>query len=632
MAIPLTQSAITFRISFNLSNDPKDLSLTDLLSGDYNPVYGETTANIRGIFKVTSPSGVQVYKNAGYDSDDFSSPDIDGSAPTWAKTGVSLPLDSDGNAETGEYTIEYKLSTDGGTSVAFTVSKVADFDYTQATPDIVMSVSCRTSELTSDDQTDYDVLYDGETITPSITRAHKIVKPEGAACSLPATASTNEKTRTIGGGGDADTDIYTGTWQTHLTTTLSYVLEEWNSQNWLVVNDEMIGYESFEVQCSTCGCQIRECIINLGERYKDYVAEGDKTRAERLRHDLIRLIMAFINYELAERCGESTDADTYCQEIADIVVENDCDCGYDQDEGPTRVIAWADSAAGGDVSCCAWSQGSGEPTGGDNGDFYLQTTGWIVWNRIAGDWVNLGSIQGPTGSTGPTGPTGLSVTGPTGPTGPTGGVGLTGTGSTGPTGPSGATGPGGETGPIGISVTGPTGPTGRTGATGETGLPITGETGPTGVGTIGATGPTGLVGATGPTGETGGEVQSASVTLTETILKNTIDSGVTIKAAEASKVIIPVAVIAKNSVGTTEYNFSTALLRLKYLTGGGDLITFDNDFLETTTERIDMKFIAGGFEGSYQNSAVIVYADNVASTGTGGEIEVILYYITADFS
>lgn len=124
-----------------------------------------------------------------------------------------------------------------------------------------------------------------------------------------------------------------------------------------------------------------------------------------------------------------------------------------------------------------------------------------------GQWVNIGSIVGPTGAAGATGlhgPTGATgVAGPTGIQGPTGPSGLGATGATGIAGPTSATDIAGATGPTGVGSTGLSGATGIQGPTG-----LQGATGPqnsTGVGITGATGVQGATGASGlgSTGATG---------------------------------------------------------------------------------------------------------------------------------
>ena len=49
-----------------------------------------------------------------------------------------------------------------------------------------------------------------------------------------------------------------------------------------------------------------------------------------------------------------------------------------------------------------WSSGTGAPSGGNNGDFYYNTSTYHVWEKITGTWTDLGSIQGGTGASGST--------------------------------------------------------------------------------------------------------------------------------------------------------------------------------------------------------------------------------------
>jgi hypothetical protein len=184
----------------------------------------------------------------------------------------------------------------------------------------------------------------------------------------------------------------------------------------------------------------------------------------------------------------------------------------------------------------------------------------------------------------------------------------------------------GDTGVTG--VTGNTGLPGITGATGYTGpIGATGLTGDTGVaGAVGAVGADGATGATGPTGSDG-HIKYASITLSDASLKGGIDSGYVVIPAVAGKVHVPVLVRVSNIVGVSDFNFGGALLRFKYTSGGGDIVTFTNGFLETSSNRIDWSIPSGRYEDSYQNSSIRVYTDNVAGTGVGGEILVEIYYI-----
>lgn len=55
--------------------------------------------------------------------------------------------------------------------------------------------------------------------------------------------------------------------------------------------------------------------------------------------------------------------------------------GADGAAGPTG----ATGAAGADGA--TWTSGTGSPTGGNDGDFYLQTTNGDIWKKTAGTWA-----------------------------------------------------------------------------------------------------------------------------------------------------------------------------------------------------------------------------------------------------
>ena len=103
--------------------------------------------------------------------------------------------------------------------------------------------------------------------------------------------------------------------------------------------------------------------------------------------------------------------------------------------------------------------GSGAPGGGvgANGDFFIDTTGWVIYGpKAAGAWPAGASLVGAAGAAGAAGPQGpQGVPGPTGAQGPAGSPGPAGpkgdTGNTGPAGPQGATGPQGPAGPTGAA-------------------------------------------------------------------------------------------------------------------------------------------------------------------------------------
>lgn len=395
---------IKFKIVFDFSNSPKDFSFTDLIGSAYNTTYGYTLVDVKGLIKVVSPSGVTVYANAGYGTDNYASPDITVGG-SWTKDLGSLPLDSDGEVETGTYVFYYKLSVNGGTSTYVTTSKTYDLgNYTSPEVEIDMSVACRTSELTSTDSTDYTISVESENIEPTIVRAHKIVKPDGAACTIPVDASTDQKTRTIGGGGTVTTDIYTGVWQTTLTSSLTYDMDTWGTYTWIQIVDEVTGYETLDVECADCLCDINSCIEALYDKWIAAVGVESKIRVDQLRDKNLKVAMNWIQYEAAERCGE--DSSSFCDAIAAILVSENCTCGSSDDTVPTRVVAWGSSTGTGSTPAAAAAilNGAADPTSGigSNGDYYIQTTAMTLWYKSAGEWTSLGSIKGDDGSAGTT--------------------------------------------------------------------------------------------------------------------------------------------------------------------------------------------------------------------------------------
>jgi hypothetical protein len=498
-------TTIRFRATYNINTGK--LSLTDLIQTDYNTLYGFTTANMKGIWKVTDPNGTVIYANAGWHltTPVFTAPDMVGATSTWAKANISIPTDTNGDYVLGNYTFEYWI-TNGVTN--YYISKTYGYQYVTPEVDISLEVSCRTSELTSVDNTEYDF----GSIVPTSTRTHTITQPVGGGMS-PVPGATADASRTIGGGATDATRIWTGIYQTNISTTLSYNMEDWGTYTWVVVIDTATGYDTVEVACDDCGCIVNACVQNLVNEWKDALNTNAK-RADELHTKVLKLNAAWMNYTMAERCGE--DYSVYCDEIREIVASENCLCDTDGDPAPHVVLEWGAGGTGGS------GVGPTGPTG---------PTG-----STAGFTGPTGPTGIPGGPTGPTGDTGNTVTGPTGPTGHTGPLG-------GPSGPTGAT---GDTGPSGVAGdTGPTGATGdsgsqiynsitgpvaggvngdyhlntvtnrlwyKTGGTwtqlctlGDTGPSgATGDSGPTGpTGSAGATGASGAAAATGPTGPTG---------------------------------------------------------------------------------------------------------------------------------
>jgi len=228
-------------------------------------------------------------------------------------------------------------------------------------------------------------------------------------------------------------------------------------------------------------------------------------------------------------------------------------------------------------------------------------------------------LDGGGGLTGTTGPTGAELAGATGNTGKTG---LTGVGVTGADGNTGKT---GYTGAIGATGTGITGTTGGTGSTGLTG---TGLTGPTG--SDGATGGTGLTGSgiTGATGDAGDGYLHKYIRITEANAKGALSTGIELELNLLGTIAWPQFIKGYINPGVTPFDFGGATtLKFKYVGVSGDLATFTNAFIESASGRRDVKIPSGSFEDAPENTDIIVYVDTAAGTGSGGYIDLDIYYL-----
>src|ERR1017187_9998767 len=106
MALPpnsFGSTAMRFLVKFNLSTGY--FNITDTLWNIYNPIYGFTLVNLKEIFRITfSGSGITsqpVYQNAGWATNDFSAPDLNGTGPVASFNTVALLTDSDGKVLKG---------------------------------------------------------------------------------------------------------------------------------------------------------------------------------------------------------------------------------------------------------------------------------------------------------------------------------------------------------------------------------------------------------------------------------------------------------------------------------------------------------------------------------------------------
>ena len=402
MALPDSTIVPRFRITFNLAGTTNSLTFYDLINTGY-VTYG-TVSDFKGLIKVTDPDSVIIYQNAGWSetAPDFTAPDIVGSTLTWTKSGITLPS----TVKTGTYTIDYiaSITTTGDPTRTTFVQQTKTYNYQAVMPTITIdyTISCRTSEITSTDSTDYDITIGGVLYTASVTRTHTLIKPALAGCNAPT--ATTSATKTFGGGGTALTDMWTGNWNTTVSTVASYNLASWGGDVWVVVSATLTGADNVDVICDDCFCDLQTCMENLFNDWREAIGSNFKREAE-LRTKVLKVIAYWTEYEGAERCGESDDATAACQAIKTVLATENCDCPTSSDAAPTRVIAWGSATGEATASTFAFTISAVNPVDGvgNSGDVHYNTATYHIWQYNGSTWSDAGSIQGAAGAAGSAG-------------------------------------------------------------------------------------------------------------------------------------------------------------------------------------------------------------------------------------
>jgi len=383
---------LRYKLTFDLNSDPKALTFTDLIASAYNTTYGFTLANIKGIVRITGPDGV-IYANAGFSSNDFSSPDIDGNTSSWTKV-VSLPLDSEDAVLLGDYTIEYKLSTNG-TSLSNQDSYTYDFAFIDPVPSISGSFSSQYSTIVFTDTTDYAV-EDVDPINDLDTDRDWTIKWPLTAGSPPPHADSTGHLETITLG----PNVWTGTYIVLLEVDLNYNMILWTEGTArVVVVTSITGEFSFEAEDDSCVCAYYTCFRTIEARYQSEIQAGDFVMADRIKKQMDLIAFYFSVYTLAKTCN--ADAGWACDKIAEISFEEGCECATSSSTTSKEVVPWA-SMPGTSVSVgTKWYDGSGEPDSGlgATNDYYLDTDSGSIYKKLSGAWSVIGSLKGPSGST-----------------------------------------------------------------------------------------------------------------------------------------------------------------------------------------------------------------------------------------
>lgn len=374
--------SLRFQVGFDLINEA--ISFRDLIGLGYLNDYGYPLADVKGIIRISGPKGV-LYQNAGWEDDNFESPDIsfDSEVPFY-NSGIQL---SSTDFVKGGYVFAYKVSVDGGeTSIG---TKVNGFNYQIDLPSASLNfqVDKDRSMVTLTDAATYTISNLDENIEyDSITRLLTIRPPQNTP--LETVIGTTQSI-TMG------PNIWTGNYDYMSQTELHYSLASWGDQVWVLLVIEVTATGSETVDSGTsCIENCLSCIRAINEKLLVY-RNSSPRRAE--MYEKLRSDISFY-YGLYMMYVEAGIDTTYpCGKIQELLtIDGDC-TSVVTSNGSTEIIATTGSS-GGTIAipdASKWYYGTVVPSSafGNNADFFLKTDNNEIYTKENGAWIHIMTIQ-----------------------------------------------------------------------------------------------------------------------------------------------------------------------------------------------------------------------------------------------
>lgn len=310
MPTVLTGSSLTWNTTFSLNTTPKKFIFLD---NDPYTAAGIALTGVRGVFEITSPSGVVVYNNTTYGAGS----DIVANVSLTNAITIQLPNLANQAPEQGVYTITYSVQINDGTNPVYIISLERTYDFTYDSPvvSITPQVDCIQPLFTATDGTDYIV----NSITPTNTRTMTLDYPANSG----GTPVTNTTSATI-----TTSTFYNGLQAVTVSSVLSYTY----GTGFYVV-DTVTGTKSINVDCSYV-CQIYCCLKTLRNNVENNRGVNDVQFAR--WESIFSQAMAQMELLfLAIDCGKQEDANSYITAIKLLAnCTDECSC---TDGTPTQV-------------------------------------------------------------------------------------------------------------------------------------------------------------------------------------------------------------------------------------------------------------------------------------------------------
>lgn len=329
----LTTAVAALKIKFDFkvgypTTTPNRVSIID----DSSSISLSGTEAVKYLFKITSPSGAVIYKNSGYDSDNYASSDK-GTSNTY-----DIPLTTAGVIEEGVYKAEVKVqytnsvgSIDTRTTKTILTKELCLCDK----PTVVVSHSYdrEVATFTSTDETSYsssNLTYD------SVTKDHVIIPPIASGLSQLTGTSTILTYN----------QLWSGTWQSQVK---SYaVFKGLNVADNSATNPcysyftfYCVGSETTEVSGEDLICKMNCAIKVLEKKWKEEKGKTKDALFDKFTAGTNILTIAMN----AEKCGDSDNLAYLYDRFFEVTgIDKNCDCCADGEVG--RILPSSSSGGG----------------------------------------------------------------------------------------------------------------------------------------------------------------------------------------------------------------------------------------------------------------------------------------------
>lgn len=400
-------SDIKFRVEFDQSAGV--IKFADISDYEGN---GVDPADVVGIVKITSPSGVE-YINSGYDAGVFTNPDVSDDNDLYNDTGLAVTMVD--NFEFGIWYFNYKVYLGSGSVLH--VSRWFDYQIAPPTPTTTSVFDRDTSVLTFTDTSTYKVAFTHSsyaistpapspnpsplttaTINTIQTRVIKYPKTISRTILIrpvlvePPVDAVIDDVSSTGTTVTYGPNCYTGDYRLYLQTYAYYDIQDWGSDTWVKAIFKVYTQTTKTLSSETSEFELyASCITAINEQYESYLSSNPRKAQE---YEIIVNKISFYwgLYNIYKNVGRTTSYVT--NKLIDLL-RKFSGCNVTQPTQSVEIFP----IIGSDVTTTTtngWDSGTEIPAAsyGENDDFFLVTTSSRVYKKIAGTWTHIMTISG----------------------------------------------------------------------------------------------------------------------------------------------------------------------------------------------------------------------------------------------